>query len=55
MTSFNFIKTFLDIPQGSILGIWDMRYWYWQYGIDFCPSMFKIHIEKCEVAPINLP
>ena len=54
MKSFNFIEIFLDVPQGSILAMWDMRYVFWQYGIDFFPSMFGIHIDKCKVVPIYL-
>ena len=54
MTSFNFIKIFSDVPQGSILAIWDMRYVLAIWEIDFFPSMFRIHINKWEVVPTNL-
>ena len=49
------MEIFSDVPQGSILAKQDMRYLFWQYRIDFFPSMFRIHIDKWKVFPINLP
>ena len=50
MVSFNFIKIFSDLLQGSILVMRDVRYLFWQYRIDLFPSTFRIQIDKCEVS-----
>ena len=45
MATFNFIKIFSNVPQESILAIWDMKYLFQQYGIDFFPGIFQIHFD----------
>ena len=54
MTSFNFITVFSNVPQGSILAIWDMRYLFQQYGIDFFSGIFRSDIDKCSMLDICL-
>ena len=54
MTSFDFIKIFSDVPQGSILATLDVGYLFYQNRIDFFPSMFRIQTDKWSLLEICL-